>query len=135
MAVRVGLVVLSLLAVGWLSAELRATRAEKQAHAIVFGSPGPLSSTDKRRVSRLLDDAGRLNPDTEPDIDRTWLLSLRYKRPAAARRVLEGVLRREPRNLEAWGVLRLVALGAHDPRGAARARAHLLRLAPPVPEP
>jgi hypothetical protein len=73
------------------------------------------------RASRLLD------PDTAPDLSLAFLAQARGRRGAAIAQV-EDVLRREPDNLSAWGLLYRFAPG--DPARAARALAARRRLDP-----
>jgi hypothetical protein len=69
-----------------------------------------------------------LNPDTTPDVFRAFLYEGAGRRRAAAV-LLDDVLRREPENATAWGVM--LAIARHDdPAAARRARAALLRLDP-----
>jgi hypothetical protein len=65
------------------------------------------------RAARLL------NPDTAPDVGLALLHQSAGRRVQAAA-LLEDVLRREPENLTAWGLLYNVARGA-DPATARRA--------------
>jgi hypothetical protein len=80
------------------------------------------------RAEAAFRDARLLSPDTAPDIGRALVLQPRG-RPAAALAVLADVVRREPDNLVAWGVLYQVARG-RDPAAAERALAARRRLDP-----
>ena len=86
-----------------------------------------------QRTSDLLDRAGRLNPDRGVDLLRARLALQRGDAAGATRTALR-VVRAEPANLEAWGVIALVN-ERRAPALAARARAALRRLSPPVPAP
>ena len=77
-------------------------------------------------AERLLERAGRLSPDTSPEIGRAFLL-IRRGEPARAVPLLRDLAAREPRNLLIWRYLSLA-----DPSSAAEARARMERLAPPV---
>jgi predicted Zn-dependent protease len=72
--------------------------------------------------------ARALNPDTAPDINRAFIYE-RTGRHGQAAAVLEDVLRREPDNLSAWGLLFTFAKG-HDRATAERALAARRRLDP-----
>ena len=86
----------------------------------------------KRGVeTRSVDDFSRarvLNPDTSADVGRALVLQSRGE-GREARRVLDSVLRREPENLRAWGLLYLISRDA-DPAAARRALAARRRLDP-----
>lgn len=69
-----------------------------------------------------------LNPDTGPDIGRAFVYHSRG-RGRDARVLLGSVVRREPDNLTAWGLLYLISRDA-DPAAARRALAALRRLDP-----
>ena len=94
---------------------------------------GRPSAAAAQRTSDLLDRAGRLNPDRGVDLLRARLALQRGDAAGATRTALR-VVRAEPANLEAWGVIALVN-ERRDPALAARARAALRRLSPPVPAP
>jgi predicted Zn-dependent protease len=72
--------------------------------------------------------ARTLNPDTTPDINRAFVLQETGKRDQAVA-LLQDVLRREPDNLNAWGVL-FQFTRDHEPATADRARAARGRLDP-----
>jgi len=80
-------------------------------------------SIDPLRAAELLD------PGTEWSVRRASYLVLRDK--AAAARVAESVVRREPDNLDAWVAL-LRATRGRDPRRAQQALAQVSRLNPPL---
>ena len=69
-----------------------------------------------------------LNPDTLPDIQRVFVLE-RSGRSQAAGALLDDVLRREPDNLEAWGLLYRLTR-ERDPASAQRALDARARLDP-----
>ena len=72
--------------------------------------------------------ARKLNPDTAPDVNRAFVYE-RMGRHAQAAAVLEDVLRREPDNLTAWGLL-FTFTKNHDRATAERALAARRRLDP-----
>ena len=130
--VRVLLVLLALLAGGWLVVQERAARAESELEAIAFdpgGAPGPepvARAEDLLRADRLL------NPDRRPDLYEAVVLG-RAGRTREAIAVLRRTVAAEPENLEAWALLARAAR-TEDPALAARARARQRELAPPVPD-
>jgi hypothetical protein len=75
-----------------------------------------------------LRDADTLSTDTTADVRRAFVLQ-GTKRGDEARALLEDVVRREPDNLTAWGLL-LTFSRETDPATAARAQAQLRRLDP-----
>lgn len=78
----------------------------------------------------MLRDAARRTPDTLPETGAAFVL-IRAGRKAEGEAMVRSVLRREPRNVTAWGLLAL-ALDGRDAPGAAAARARVARLSPPV---
>ena len=99
MLLRATLLVVALVACLWLGVGLRQARFQAEADKRV-----PAASVDRALVRHkrdLLDDARWLNPDTRPDISEAQLL-LFIHRDREAVRLLEDVVRREPKNFEAW---------------------------------
>jgi hypothetical protein len=72
--------------------------------------------------------AAFLNPDTTPDLRRSFVYEA-SSRQRQATALIEEVLRREPDNRSAWGVLEEFTR-QRDPATSARARAALRRLDP-----
>lgn len=130
-AVRIALVALCLTAAGWLAVQERAARAEAELTQLVFQTRGPLTGEQARRGSELLRTDRRLSLDRRPELFEAVLL-LRQDRLAGALAVLERAAREEPESLEAWALLARAAARA-DPALAARARARVRALSPPVP--
>ena len=131
-AVRITLVALALLAGGWLAVQERAADAEQELDRIAFRPGGALTPAEVARAEDLLETARRLNPDRRPDLYEAVVLG-RDGREREAVAVLRKTVAAEPENLEAWALLARTARRA-DPRLAARARARLRVLAPPVPD-
>jgi len=126
LAARSVLVLLAAAAALWLAAGLRAAREESRAIALVRADAGP---GELARSASLLRSAAAHSPSTRPELRLAQLLALEG-RPAAARPVLEAIVRREPENADAWRLLALVTARADPPRAAA-ARARALALSPP----
>src|SRR5215218_5171760 len=132
MAVRALIVLLALIAAGWLAVQERAARAEAQLDAIAFDPGGAYGPAEVARAEDLLRADRRLNPDRRPDLYEAVVLGRAGRTPEAIA-VLRRAVAAEPENLEAWGLL-AGAARTEDPVLAARARARQRALAPPVPE-
>ena len=130
--VRVLLVLLALLAGGWLAVQERAARAEGELEAIAFRPGGALEAASVARAEDLVRTDRRLNPDRRPDLYEAVVLG-RAGRTREAIALLRRTVDAEPENLEAWALLARAAR-TEDPALAARARARQRELAPPVPE-
>ncbi len=110
MAARVGVAVVAVAALVWLGAMERSERLQ------VAGGEAALR------------DARLLNPGTAPDVRRAFLYQ-GTGRPREAAKLLESVLRREPDNLDGWGLLYAFTRD-RDPALAQRALAERERLDP-----
>jgi predicted Zn-dependent protease len=114
-------IVVAVAVLGWLVAMERATRL--QSSGTSAARLGDVAAADADfRGARLL------NPDTQPDVRRAFVLQ-GSGRPHDAVRTLEDVLRREPENLEAWGLL-YAFTRERDPGSARRALEARRRLDP-----
>lgn len=82
-----------------------------------------------RQVGSLLGGAATLNPDRTPEILRGQL-ALIAGHPAQAQRILLGVVRREPENLEAW--FQVGVASAHNPALANLALRRISQLDPRI---
>ena len=125
MLARVCVAVIALAVLAWLGIMERDVRLEARGAAAVRPGAPPerldAAETDLRRA-RLL------NPDAQPDID----LALLYRARGEAERAsatIEDVVRREPDNRVAWGVVAVLARG-RDAAASDRAIAALRRLDP-----
>jgi predicted Zn-dependent protease len=119
--IRLLVIVLAVAVLAWLGVMERAVRL--QASGAAAAQRGDVAAAEADfRAARLL------NPDSLPDVRRAFLYE-GSGRPADAARVLEGVLRREPDNLEAWGLL-YVFTRERDPASARRALEARRRLDP-----
>jgi hypothetical protein len=122
---RASVAVIALAVLAWLGVMERNVRLEARGAEVV--QPGASrdrldAAEDDLRAARLL------NPDAQPDID----LALLYRARGEAERAsatIEDVVRREPDNRVAWGVLAVLARG-RDAEASARALAALRRLDP-----
>lgn len=130
MAARIAIVVVALIALAWLSVNLRgfglSERGERLAQT---PNPTPAQVAD---AERALEDARFLNPDTRPLLVEGALLAAQGGRRAREGiDMLELAVRREPDNLVAWGVL-AEATRRLDPARSRAARARARELSPPV---
>jgi hypothetical protein len=123
--VRAAIAVVAVLAIAWLAVMERDTVLQDRGVALSgrLSEPG-----NAARAERSFRSARLLNPDTTPDVGRAFLYLARERRSDATA-LLADVLRREPDNLTAWGVLYNVSRG-HDPANARRALAARARLDP-----
>jgi hypothetical protein len=129
-AARVALVVLALGASAWFALGFYQAREQTRASDLIQ-SPGTPSPATTAEILRLLDRAGTLNPDRAVAVLRSQA-QLRAGDPAAARRTVEGVLRDEPKDIDAWVIFGFAA-EHQDPAAAALARARERQLDPLVP--
>jgi predicted Zn-dependent protease len=118
---RLAVAIAAVLVLGWLAVMEYDTR--RQARGVTAAQ-----ARDFDRADRDFRAARALNPDTTPDVNRAFLLQAAGRRDQAVA-LLEDVLRREPDNLNAWGVL-FQFTRDQDPATADRARAARRRLDP-----
>jgi predicted Zn-dependent protease len=122
---RVAVAVIAVLVLGWLGVmeRDRVLRQHGVAAAGALHRPGAFAAAERDfRAARLL------SPDTAPDVSRAFLYAAAGQ-PRRAVALLDGVLRREPDNLAAWGALFSFARQT-DPAAARRALAARRRLDP-----
>lgn len=121
MLARAAVAVVAVLVLGWLGVMERNLRLQERGAAALNskGDPAVLAraETDLRRATLL-------NPGTMPDLSRALVRRARGRTGEAAA-LLEDVVRREPDNLTAWRVLRLLS-----PEAAGRSLAAQRRLDP-----
>jgi hypothetical protein len=117
--------VVAILLIAWLAVMERDARLLER--GVQTSGRGHIPGNPER-AEKAFRDARVLNPDTEPDLGRAFLY-FGTNRRARARALVEDVLRREPDNLTAWGLLFRVA-NEVDPAGARRALAARRRLDP-----
>jgi hypothetical protein len=122
---RVCVAVVAVALVAWLAV------MERDARLQATGSAGLRPGATTAQLADAASDlrgARLLNPDVRPDIE----LALLYRARGDADRAsaaIHDVVRREPDNLVAWGVVAVLARG-HDPAALARAQAARDRLDP-----
>ncbi|MGI8865014.1 MAG: hypothetical protein ACR2JH_11575 [Solirubrobacteraceae bacterium] len=110
----------------WFGLGIRQAQKLGAATALIANQP-PTPASSLRHAPSLLDAASILNPDEEVSILR-GRLALAEHHSGSAERILAGVTRREPRNLEAW--IWLAGAALNDPRTAAIALAQIHALDP-----
>jgi hypothetical protein len=93
-------VLFALLCCAWFALSARQAHDVAVADSIVSAKP-PLTATQVRRATDSLNAAASLNPDLEVDVLRGQL-AIDQGHLAQARRILFGVIRREPKFLTAW---------------------------------
>jgi succinylarginine dihydrolase len=125
MVARVAVAMVAVVVLGWLAVMERDDR--KVASAVAAAQHG-LDPRTFARADADLRAARLLNPDTQPQIDRALLRYSGHRGGAEA--IVEDVLRGEPDNLTAWGVLYTIARGRNDPAAVRRSLAALRRLDP-----
>jgi predicted Zn-dependent protease len=124
-AQRVLLIVVAVVAGGWLGAGLYSSRLQTRAEHPHAGD----TVADRRD---MLDRAAFLNPSVELTL-RDAQIVLEAGDPDEAVRLLRDVVRREPDNRYAWAGL-VQALGPDHPAATRHALRELRRLVPPVAE-
>jgi tetratricopeptide (TPR) repeat protein len=118
---RVGVAVVAVIVLALLGLNERAVRLQADGIAATAAQDFDAAERDFRR-------ARRWNPDPTPDLQRAYVYAASSRGPQAVA-LLEDVLRREPDNRSAWGLL-LDFSEDTDPAAARRARAALRRLDP-----
>ena len=121
MVARVAVAIVAVLAIAWLGVMERDERMVQR--GVQASKQG-----ERARAERSFRDARLLNPDSAPDVLRSFLY-LGANRRAEAKALVEDVVRREPDNLTAWFVLFRISQGT-DPALERRALAARRRLDP-----
>ena len=124
---RLGLALAALLVTAWFAVGVHQSRAVSQAQAATAG--GRLTAAQARHADSLLHDAATLNPDRSVDVLRAQV-ALARGNAAAARQILNGVVRAEPQDLDAW--IALARASATDFHQRQIALLQILKLAPPA---
>jgi predicted Zn-dependent protease len=128
--VRALLVAAALIVCAWFVLGASQARDTERAAAIVNATT-TLTATDAARARSLLRSAGTLNPDLTLRVLRGQL-AVDQNDNATAERVLSGVIRSEPMNIEAWVQLAIAANQKGDKRTFARAGHAVAALEPPI---
>jgi len=110
---RIVLVAVSLAAGAWFAVAIRQVHDQSRAASLV-NSHAKFTAPRAARARQLLDAAGQLNPDAQPDILRAQV-ALRGGEKGAAERILERVVRREPENIDAWFLLQIATFHYDTP--------------------
>jgi tetratricopeptide (TPR) repeat protein len=125
LAARLSIGAVAIVAIGWLGVLERDRRVFET--ALEQRSDAPRAERT-RKAQQAVRAAQLLNPDTAPKIADAVLYQS-VGRLDRAKEIVEGVLRSEPDNLTAWGLLYLLA-GESDPATARRALDAQRRLDP-----
>lgn len=130
MAARVVVALAAVLVIAWLGVMERDARLQERGVQTASGviAFGRLTPAGFRGAESDFRDARFLSPDTAPDVNRAVMYHV-HGRSAQAAELLVDVVRREPENLTAWGVL-LDVTRERDPAMARRAVAARRRLDP-----
>jgi hypothetical protein len=124
---RGALVVVAVLALGWLGVLYRDHRVGQDAADAIHYQPGLPRGEFERQLERL-QGAQLLNPDRYWDLTRARYLLLR-DRPRRALRTAKRLVRQEPDNLDAW-LLVYKATSVVDPSRSDAALEEIARLNP-----
>jgi hypothetical protein len=130
LALRLAVLTVAVLACAWFVVSVGQTHDQTRATSLI-DRPGTPSRSQTAEILRLLHGAGRLNPDRTIAVLRAQAQT-RAGAQAAAVRTAAAVVRAEPRNIDAWVVLRFAARDV-NPAESRLAAAMERRLAPPVP--
>ena len=122
MLARAGLALTALGALVVLAVGLRASLLEAEAtSAITKLRAGQGSPAEAERARDRLERAGELQPGSDALVREALVLLIGGRRGQAAA-LAERAVRREPENLEAWGVLYQATVGRNPRRAAEAAR-------------
>jgi predicted Zn-dependent protease len=130
MLARVALVTAAIGVAAWLGVGVYEWRNQDRAEELIRPA-ARATPAQADRADRLLRRAQRLNPDQGLEINR-GIAALEAGRAAKARRILLGVTRAEPQNIEAWAWLRNAADAAGDRALFGLATRRIAELRPPV---
>lgn len=133
MPARILLAAAMLVAGAWFVVVEGGARAQDELTALAFRASPPPTAADVTRAAALAERARRLNPDVRPEVLR-GVVELRAGRARVAGARFRAAAHREPLNVEPWALL-AEAAKHYDPALAARARARVAMLSPPVPAP
>jgi hypothetical protein len=131
MLARLLVLAVALAALAFLAVEEHAARRADTVSRLALAPHGRPGAAELGRATALVHTARHVSPDTAPSLDYAVLLG-RAGRFQAAGATAQQVIELEPSNIRAWAVLS-VAARRYDSGLAARARARVLALAPPVP--
>jgi predicted Zn-dependent protease len=127
--IRLGVIVMAVVAIAWLGLSVQSTRAEDELSDLVRAE----RTGELDRAAELRRTAERFVPGRRPSLIEATLRVQAGDR-AGAIRLLRDVVADEPENGEAWLLLARAAEQT-DPGLAERAMARVRELAPPVPPP
>jgi hypothetical protein len=123
---RATLVAVALVALAWLGLGLRASVLDARGLATVEEAGDPPDTEALRSARASFQRAARRNADPAPELNEAQVL-IRLDRGREAARLIESVVRDNPGNIRAWGLL-ATATASFDVRRSTQANAELLRL-------
>jgi hypothetical protein len=129
LATRLALAAVALVVCGWFVLGVRSAH-DQQAVTALVNRPGNLTTAQAAHALHQLGHAGTANPDGALDILRAEVV-LRTGNPGGERRILRGLVAREPMNIDGWFLL-YDSPPTLNP-DARRAYVHVQELAPHVP--
>jgi hypothetical protein len=125
---RVGSAAAAALVCAWFAVGIRQAHDTAKATSILSAAT-PLNGVQAAHVAEFLRGARLLNPDQQVELLRGEL-AIRRNDLAAARRILGGVVRTEPMNVQGW--IWLAKASSNNPSAFVLALLHINRLEPPV---
>ena len=128
---RVVVIVLSLVAVGYLLVQERGARAAADIQKVALSGTSDPTPQQVSEARELIKRATKWNPDTEATVN-LGVIEARAGDFAAGGATLRSVTLQEPENGQAWSLLAFAAK-RYDSELEATARARVRELMPPVP--
>ena len=130
LAVRITIVTISLVALGWTALSIRALDLDAEGREVsATVQNGEISAAELERGRNLFQDARRFHADKTPLMDEAFLLTV-TRRGEEALALTETIVEDEPDNRDAWVFVYLAARAAGDRQARARAARAIRELDP-----